>query len=256
MAATLSRTRLWLLLPLLSGCAAVPTRVESRAPPQAARGIVIVANGAGGWQTAPRAIAAAVDELRLPLYVRSFDWGHGRGRALADVVDVAHSRCQGRHLAQEVCRYRAACPGVPVYLVGYSAGSAVVLAAAEHLPANSLERVVLLAPAVSSSYDLRRALFATSGGMDVFISERDRYYLGLGTGVVGTADGRREAAAGRVGFRLPALQPGEEALAARLRQYPWVPSVAWTGHEGEHAGSLQPAYLKAFVLPLLIPPAP
>ena len=251
MAATLSRARLWLLLPLLTGCAGVPTRIESHSPPRAASGIVIVAGGAGGYQTASRAIAGAVDRLGLPLHVRSFDWTHGRGRWLADLVDVDHSRCQGRRLAEEVCRHRLACPGVPVYLVGYSAGSAVVLAAAEYLPAGSLERVVLLAPAVSASYDLRRALVSTRSGLDAFVSERDRFYLGLGTGLAGTADGRRDSSAGRIGFHAPVLQPGEEALAGRLRQYVWSPSVAWTGNQGEHSGSLRPIYLESFVLPLL-----
>jgi pimeloyl-ACP methyl ester carboxylesterase len=250
---TLSRARLWLLLPLLSGCTAVPARFESHAPPQAAQGFVLVANGAGGFQTAPRAIAAAVDQCRLPLHVCSFDWTHGRGRALADLLDVDHSRCEGRRLAVEVCQLRAARPDIPVFLVGYSAGAAVVLAAAEYLPPDSVERIVLLAPAVSSCYDLRRALLSARCGLDAFISDRDRFYLGLGTAVTGTADGRRDPPAGRVGFHLPVLFPGEEALAARLHQHPWDPCVRWTGNEGEHSGALRPAYLRVFVLPLLTP---
>jgi hypothetical protein len=250
MAPTVSRARVWLfLVPLLSGCTSVPLRFESHAPPQAARGIVIVAGGAGGQQAAPRSIAEAVDRHGLPVHVRSFDWTHGLGRGLLDLVDVDHSRCQGRRLAAEVYRLHSTRPGVPVTLVGYSAGSAVVLAAAECLPADSLARIVLLAPAVSAGYDLRRALLSSSGGLDAFISDQDRFWLGLGTGLAGTADGRRDAAAGRVGFRVPA----GDALACRLRQYPWTPAVARTGHQGGHGGCLRPAYLEAFVLPLLAP---
>ncbi len=247
--------RLWFLLPLLAGCTGVPVRVESRAPPQASRGIVFVVDGAGGHQNAPRAVAAAVDALCLPLHVRSFDWTHGRRRSLADILDVPYSRCQGRRLADEVCAYRTAYPGVPVYLVAYSAGCAVALAAAETLPPDSVERIVLLAPAVSACYDLRRPLASARAGIDSFISSRDRLYLGLGTGVTGTADGRRDPPAGRVGFQPPRLCPGEEALAARLHQHPWNEAVTWTGHQGGHADSLRPAYLRAYVLPLLTPPA-
>jgi hypothetical protein len=250
MVPTVARARAWLLLvPLLSGCTAVPVRFESHASPEAARGIVIVADGAGGQQTAPRSLAAAVDQLGLPLHVRSFDWTHGWGRGLADLRDIDYSRCQGRRLAGEVWRCSSAYPGVGITLVGYSAGSAVVLAAAECLPPDSLQRIVLLAPAVSSCYDLRRALASACAGIDVFISDRDRFWLGLGTALAGTADGRRDAPAGRVGFRLS----GQEALAGRLRQYPWSPAVVWTGHEGGHAGCLKPAYLETFVLPLLQP---
>jgi len=228
----------------------------SRAPPCAARGIVIVVDGAGGYQHAPRAVTEATDELRLPLHVRSFDWTHGWGLGLADVTDLAHARCQGRLLAEEVCRYRTAYPSVPIYLVGFSAGAAVALTAAEHLPPDTLERIVLLAPAVSASYDLRGALASARRGIDVFTSERDRLWLGLGTAVVGTADGRREPAAGRVGFCPPVLAPNEAWLAGRLRQHSWDACAAWTGNEGEHAGSLTPTFLKAYVLPLLTPRQP
>jgi len=245
--------RLWWLLPFLSGCAALPVPVESRAPPCAAKGIVIVVDGAGGYQNAPRAIAAAVDEQRLPVHVRSFDWSHGQGRGLADVTDVAYARCQGQLLAEQVCRYRGAYPNVPIYLVGFSAGSTVVLTAAERLPADTLERIVLLAPSVSADYDLRGALASSRQGLDAFTSERDQFYLGLGTAVVGTSDGKMEPAAGRIGFRAPALAPNEQWLAGRLRQHAWDPRVAWTGNNGGHSDSLRPAYLKAYVLPLLTP---
>jgi pimeloyl-ACP methyl ester carboxylesterase len=244
---------LFCLLPLLAGCAGVPVQVESRAPLESARGIVFVLGGAGSFPTAQRAVAQAADELHLPLHVRSFEWGHGLGRGLADEVDYENARLQGLRLAEEVCRYRQAYPSVPISLVGYSAGSAVVLAAAESLPVDSLERIVLLAPAVSSGYDLRCALRSARCGMDVFTSRRDVLWLGLGMALAGTADRTRQPAAGRVGFCPPQLAPPEAALAMRLRQHPWDPSQAWTGNPGSHAGSLQPMYLRAYVMPLLAP---
>ena len=212
---------------------------------------MFVADGAGGNQNASLSIAAVSDQLRLPLYVRSFDWTHGQGRGLADVMDFDYARCQGRLLAEGVCRYRRAYPGVPIYLVGFSAGCTVTLAAAEQLPPDTLERVVLLAPSVSAGYDLRGALASARQGVDAFTSERDRFYLGFGTTVIGTSDGKRGDAAGRVGFCPPVLSPSESWLAGRLRQHPWNQGAAWTGNEGAHSDSLQPAYLKAYVLPLL-----
>ncbi len=243
-----------LVLPLAPGCAGVPARVESRAPPTAVRGIVIVVDGAGGYQTAPHAVTTAVDELRLPLYVRSFDWTHGRGRILADIIDADYSNCQGALLAEEIIGIRRNQPGVPVYLVAYSAGCAVALAAGDRLPPDTVERIILLAPAVSVGYDLRRTLVSARQGVDVFISKRDTVWLGLGTAVVGTADGTRQTASGRVGFQPPVLCPGEEPLAARLRQHRWDACVVWSGNEGGHAGTLSLTYLKAYVLPLLTPP--
>jgi pimeloyl-ACP methyl ester carboxylesterase len=250
MQATIPKGCLPLIL-LLGGCAGLPKPVESRAPPCAARGLVFVVDGAGNSQVASHSITAVTDQLRLPLHVRSFDWTHGQGIGLADVVDVAYARCQGQLLAADIARYRSAYPGTPIDLVGFSAGCMVTLTAAELLPPDTLERIVLLAPSVSASYDLRGAMASSRQGLDVFTSERDRFYLGLGTAVIGTSDGKREAAAGRVGFCPPELAPNEMWLSGRLRQHAWDERVAWTGNEGGHTGSLQPAYLKAYVVPLL-----
>jgi hypothetical protein len=37
---------------------------------------------------------------------------------------------------------------------------------------------------------------------------------------------------------------------SRLHQHPWDQQVAWTGNLGGHRGSLNPTYLRAYVLPL------
>lgn len=187
----------------------------------------------------------------MALEVHRFDWNYKNRFGLSDEVDVAHSRAQGQRLAQEVMLCRTTRPGIPIYIIGYSAGSAVALTAAESVPPDTVERMILLAPSVSKGYDLRRALGGTRSGIDVFVSERDRFWLGLGTAIIGTSDGQRQAAAGRVGF-IPSADP----LVTRLRQYPWDPSVAWTGNTGGHSGPLRPAFLEVYVLPLLSPAAP
>ena len=143
----------------------------------------------------------------------------------------------------------------PIYLLAYSAGATLALKATESLPSNHVERIVLLAPAVSAGYDLRPALGLSRLGIDTFTSNRDLFYLYFGTGLLGTSDGKRDAAAGRDGFRIPTQGSPDAALYAKLRQYPWQPDLRWTGHEGYHKGSFQPVYFRSFVLPLLMPPA-
>ncbi len=61
-------------------------------------------------------------------------------------------------------------------------------------------------------------------GIDVFISERDRFWPGVGIAITGTSDGRRQAAAGRVGF-----EPLADSIIDRLHQHLWDPSIASTG---------------------------
>jgi predicted esterase len=238
------------VLGLLAGCASVPERASSYKPPVPPDGLILVADGAGGGQRAFTAVAASVHRARLPVSVGPFEWTHGVGRGIADMTDVEHSREAGQRMAVVIGRARERYPDTPIYLVGYSAGAHVCLEAARWLGPGGVERIVLLAPAVAADYDLRPALVAARRGVDAFVSERDRLELRLGTDLVGTADGKRGVpAAGRVGFD-PA--PGS-GVGGGLRQHPWTATVAWTGHDGTHAGSLRLAYLRAYVLPLLDP---
>jgi hypothetical protein len=241
----------------LSGCALARHEVHALpAPAGVERGVVFAIDGAGGFLGASAALRQAMEEARLPLRMEPVIWSHGPGRVYADETDYAHARAEGLQLAGQVAAYRRACPGGAVYLVSHSAGSAVALTAVEALPPGSVDRVVLLAPSLSAGYDLRPALRRVRCSIEVFSSSRDWFYLGLATGLFGTADRRHGPAAGRVGFRPTVADAPDAALYAKLRQHPWDPSLAWTGHHGGHYGAYQPGYLRAYVLPLLQPPGP
>ena len=241
---------------LVGGCAAMPRTVPafttSASPPVPPHGIILVVDGAGGQPDATRVVAKAVKDAGTPLLVRSFNWTHGAGLGVSDMTDVEYARAQGRCLAAHIVANRASAPDVPIYLIGYSAGAHVALEATRWIESNSVERTLLLAPAVAADYDLRPALIASRQGVDAFTSQRDRFFLGLGPRLVGTADGKFFVPpAGRVGFDPPPLSPADAALAQRLRQHPWDSSVAWSGNAGSHAGTLNAAYFRAYVLPLL-----
>jgi pimeloyl-ACP methyl ester carboxylesterase len=237
---------------LVSGCASLhapPPPPPSVITPQT-RGVVFVVNGAGGYYGPSNALREAIDQQGIPLAVEPFVWTHGYGRVLADQTDLAHLQEQGRRLAEQIVCWRQHFPGHAVYLVGHSAGSGVALECTRHLGPGSIDRIVLLAPAVSAEYDVRPALACVRLGLDVFHSSRDWGYLGVATGVIGTTDRRWSAAAGRVGFRPGPVCLQDAALYAKLRQHPWHPCLEWTGNEGGHYGTYRPIYLRAFVLPL------
>ena len=240
-----------------AGCATTHQALQVPAPCCGAGGVAFVADGAGNTAGLSTALREAVAAERLPLCVEPFDWSYGPYRYRADEMDFRHAREAGCRLAARVAAYRQAYPDGKVYLVGHSAGSLVVLTAAEQLPPAAVERIVLLAPAVSSGYDLRPALCTARLGIDSFCSDRDWAVLGVGVGVIGTTDRRWSPAAGRVGFKPVVGAPGDAALYAKLREHRWDPCVAWTGNEGGHFGSyLEPRYLHAYVLPLLAREAP
>lgn len=233
------------------GCTAARPEPCPVCQPTPAQGVVFVIDGAGGGEHTTTAVRQAVADERVPLCVEGVEWTHGRFRFLADQVHAAHARDAGRRLAERISAYRCSCPCCRVYLVAHSAGSLVALSAAEALPPNAIDRIVLLAPAVSAEYDLRSALCGARQGIDVFSSSRDVLYLGFGTGVVGSTDRRWGPVSGRVGFD-PVYASAEEAcLYAKLRLHPWDSCVAWTGNHGGHYGTLKAEYLRSYVVPLL-----
>jgi pimeloyl-ACP methyl ester carboxylesterase len=243
------------LILLLAGCCTAcprpdPYRTASPPAPNASA-VVFVADGSGDARTISTHLSQLAAAAGVPLQVEEVVWSLGYRRVVADHVSHANHLAQGRLLAGRVAAYRQACPSRKVYLVGYSAGCDVVLVAAEALPPGSVDRVILLAPAVCAAYDLRPTLRASRGGVDSFYSERDGLVLGLGVWVLGTADGACRSAAGRYGFTPVIAGPADAALYQGLRQYAWNPAVAWTGHNGGHYGSVQAGFLQAYVLPLL-----
>jgi pimeloyl-ACP methyl ester carboxylesterase len=251
------------LLVLLTGCSTASQRFETyrSAVPAASpgarvegpvAGVVYVANGAGDPRTLSDNLTRVVRATGAPLEIRTVDWSLGYGRYIADQVVHANHLDQGRRLATDIVAYRQSYPTRRIYLLGHSAGCAVVLAAAESLPPDSVNGLVLLAPSVCHKYDLRRALSSARDGIDVFYSGRDRLFLGLGITVFGTAERECRTAAGQTGFTPVVTGPDDAALYGRLRQHAWDPAVEWTGNGGGHFGTNEPAFLRAYVLPLLL----
>jgi pimeloyl-ACP methyl ester carboxylesterase len=214
--------------------------------------VVFVANGSGDVQTVSTNLSRVVEETSTPLQIVTVDWSHGYLRYLADHLDHANHLDQGRELAAQVTAYRRTYPDRRISLLGYSTGSAVVLAAADTLPKDSVDKIILLAPAVCASYDLRHALLAARKGIDVFYSNDDRIILGLGMKIVGTAEGCRRKVAGQWGFTPIIADPGDAALYEKLHQHKWDPVVEWSGNDGGHYGSNQPDFMRVYVLPLLV----
>jgi pimeloyl-ACP methyl ester carboxylesterase len=243
-------------VPLLIGCCATGSRPDlDRTISSSASypvGVVFIANGSGDFRTVSTNLDRVVADTSTPLQIETVPWSHGFGRFVTDHVDHANQVQQGSRLAAEVIAYRQAYPSRKVYLIGHSAGCAVVLAAAERLPADSVDRIILLAPSVCVTYDLRPALRMVRCGIDVFHSDEDSVILGLGALIVGTADHRCRTAAGQYGFRPVIACSADAVLYGKLRQHPWDPVVAWSGHSGGHYGSNQAGFLRAYVLPLLV----
>ena len=167
-----------------------------------------MAGGVGGFDLSGTALRYVLAAEGLPYAIHVFPWGHGFGRWFADLTDVPNRDGKAAQLADAVRRFRARQPDVPIFLVAKSGGSGVVVKALEQLEEGSVERTILLAPALSPDYDLTAALRAVARDMVVFWSPLDVFLLGLGTRVFGTADRVKTVSAGMVGFRVPPVARG------------------------------------------------
>jgi hypothetical protein len=218
---------------------------------QPGQGVVFVADGSCALTNAGTNLETVIQEANLCLRIERVNWSHGRYRPLSDLLTHSHHRACGEQLATQVLAQRQADPDAPIFLVAHSAGAAVVLAAAECLPVGTVERIILLAPAVSCTYDLVPALRCSRQGIDSFYSKHDQV-LSTFVVVCGTADRSWQPSAGWLGFDAPAES------CTKLRQYPWSSDLISTGYYGGHYGCRTVGHLRERVVPLLIamPPSP
>ena len=232
--------------PVLALCLALlPGQAPSRP------GVVLVAEGIGGLNVLHASVGLGFRSAGLPHEVRLFAWSHGLGRFLRDLQDIRHVLAKGRELADVVLELKRQDPSRPVWILAHSAGAGVAIRAAELLPPDTLERVVLLSAALSPAYDLRPALRGSRRGIVSYFSPGDRLVLCWGTRQFGTIDRAYEASAGCGGFRLP-LGVGEDARYGKLIQVPWTPAMIWQGNWGQHNGPVMPSFLAADVAKWLL----
>lgn len=223
---------------------------------EAGGGLVVVADGIGGLDLCGTSLLRVAPAAGLPHSVSIHRWGHGVGRWHADLTRIDHHRRMSAALVETVGSFRGQHPDAPVYLIGKSGGTGIVTWALEQLPAESVERAVLLAPALSPGYDLSRALRAVRRELVVFHSPLDLVLLGAGTSLFKTIDRVRGVGAGLVGFKTPDDPQARSLYQEKLKQIRWSPAMIRDGYLGGHLGVDTPGFLRRHVVPLLMGEAP
>jgi pimeloyl-ACP methyl ester carboxylesterase len=148
-------------------------------------------------------------------------------------------------IAAEIAAWRRAHPNEPFYLVGYSGGGGMATLVTAALPDGvAIERLVLIAPAISPDYPLAAEVLPHVSEFAVnYWSGRD-LQVGWGTRTFGTIDRKMTDSAGAIGFA---------AQDARLLQYPWSAADEPYGHFGNHLSYLGKRWQAAKLLPALEP---
>ncbi len=230
---------------LAAGCSQIkpPTSEELD------RGYVLLLPGVGGTANWMGPMIAGLREAGVDDAIDVDAWGKRPLGTLSNLTSYEDNRKEAARLAGKIVEYRNDHPKAPIRILGYSGGGGMALFTAEALPADmQLDRVVLLAAAISPGYDLAPTIARCRRGVVSFYSENDWGRIGMGTQMFGTMDRQKSRSAGYIGFRT-----ANDALLHRtgFEQIPWIPSWRKLGHGGDHAGYLAKAWARDILAPQL-----
>jgi hypothetical protein len=243
-----------ILILLIVGCNkldAPPQHLVSNSPPAPpAKPFVLHLPGVSGTSNIDYSLRQGMKAGGFDGPFEIFDWTcHDPG------IPALHNRARNEQQAQLVAdlitkQFRAH-PEQPIYLTCHSGGSGPATWALEKLPEDvHVACFLMLAPALSPTYDLSKALAHITGHAYCFNSPDDDLVLGTGTKMFGTIDGVRSDAAGRIGFQTPGT--ADLAQYAKLIHKPYESAWIRYGHIGGHIGPMGNSFVQAIVAPLLL----
>lgn len=228
-----------------AGCArfAAPTQAELE------RGYILFLPGVAGTESSMIHLAEGLREAGIDRAIDFDVWGDKPFAELKNVRSLELNRKRAAERAAKVAAYQREYPGSPIHIVGFSGGGGIALFLCEALPAEvRVDRVILLAGAVSPEYDLAPALRHCRGGIVNIHSDRDWFDGGMLTRTFGTMDRKYSFTAGHVGFRDAA---GGLLEMDGLTQIAWTPAWRALGHNGSHLGCNARAWSREILAPLL-----
>lgn len=244
---------LWLATGSIVGCGYVPRNAQ--APSRYDHGVVFILPGIEGASLLNTSLAVGLDNARVRSAIEIYDWTTGiPGNFLWNLSDLGRNRRKAAQLAERILYYKDRHPDGAVSIVGHSGGGGIALLTLEALPPRPIvDNVVLLAPAVSPQYDLRKAIRRAKHGIYHLYSPLDVGLLGLGTTLFGTVDRDHGPSAGAVGFERPAQMATEEweELQPLLHQIQWSPELVPYGAAGDHAGWSTVWFAEKYLAPLI-----
>jgi len=229
----------------LAGCA----RFEPVTAAQLDRGYVLLLPGVANKPASMTGIAGGLRDAGIDCAIERDLWGSRPFGELKNVQSLERNRKWAADRAGRLAEYRCSHPEQPITLIGYSGGGAIALFVCESLPTDvKVDRLILLASAVSPDYDLAPALEHCRRGIVNVYSHEDWFNAGLLTETFGTMDRKKTSTAGRLGF-LDAN--GKLAVRDGLTQIAWTPDWRKLGHWGGHLGYESRTWAREVLAPLI-----
>ena len=239
----------YVFLLLLIGCVSQSPRVTAPPPP---RPFLIHLPGIGGERRLDRRMVEGLTAGGFSGEVEIYDWTDKRP-GLPALLSYARNQIEAQLIADKITEIHRRQPERPILITSHSGGTGLAVWALEKLPADvQVERVILLASALSPQYDLSLALSHVRGHMYNFWSNQDVTVLSTGTTIFGTIDGVKTPAAGFVGFTPPKTANARQYQ--KLQQLAYEADWAQFGNTGGHIGAMSKAFAINVLAPLVSEP--
>ena len=203
-------------------------------------------------------IAQGLQNGGVSTAIEVHDWTTGNPAFLLyHLRNFDRNQREAQKLADKIVAYQDRYPGKPVYLIGHSGGGGLTLLTLEALPEDRrITAAILLAPAISPTYDLTTALSKTEAGIWNYHSPMDAILLIAGTTIAGTIDGKHTPAAGAFGFSQPDELSSENRVLydTKLHQISYDFAMATHGNLGGHFGATWHQFATDYLAPILRDP--
>lgn len=225
-----------------SGCAAA----------KPIKSIVYFCDGAG-WYAGSSSVQSGLRQAKFDGEFERYGWSTLLGPG-TDHLIAARNQGVARGLAKRIQKFHNQHPQADIFVMGLSAGTAVVLHAIEQLPPSvKVKHVVLLSSSASANHDLTAAMQRVSGCLYNTVSRSDAILNSLGV----NADGRDGSPAGSTGFRRPRKRKSETIAAyRRVVNLPWKPAYLAYDWDGGHVAATNPKFIRAVIAPRLMAEGP
>ncbi len=243
----------------VAGCASKPTGWPKPRADRGERihnGYIYFFDGAGGGTTQKNyaeGIQQGFIAADYPGSGEMLSWETGKGLMADQNASVEYKRAQAKIAARKITKHAQAYPGVPLGLLGFSAGTAQAIFTLEALPESvQVDDVVLLGTSISHDYDLTKALKHVNGKLYVYTSTKDRM-LGFLMPFSGTADREYgDPGAGITGFIRPkgAKASTRKLYKEKIVTIPWTAKLEKDGNYGKHFDNVKMEFIRDHVAPL------
>lgn len=221
-----------------------PTPANQKPPGDRKIGTLVLIPGVIGQCEQLDGTCDALREAGVKYNLEIIDWGTSPFQPIENLTNLKANIRRAERIAARLTELRRQRPDQPLVLLGKSGGGGLAVMAVERLPEDvKIDRLILIATAISQQYDLAKVRAHCKDKVICFYSPVDGI-VAWGTLLFGTIDRHNAISVGHSGF---VDRAGRLRHEDKLEQISWEPSWILAGHHGGHTGYRGRQWIKQYL---------